>query len=791
MGCRDGLDKWLPRPVIVASHEATTLLYIFFMESLPEGDYSPSVHHSKIIRDIVDPRFAKKSLQRSFGRSFDGFAAYVTEAEMLKLKRLPGVESVILDQKLKPQTTRSMDYIHLSDGIARNPGAGSDFTIGVIDSGISPESQSFKDDGFGPVPAKWKGECRGGADFPCNKKIIGARYYNIDGLSFSARDYTGHGTHVASIAAGNYVKGASYYGIAEGVAKGGVPSARLAVYKVCDEHCHTTDILSAFDDAIADGVDVISVSIAYSDQLNHAVDVPEDPIAIGSLHALKRNILTSAAAGNDGPALGSIRNFAPWMITAGASDIDRRILVKVLLGNGTILVGQGVNAFPSSYGESPLVRGKEVTSICSETDARNCLPRCIDSSLVEKKVVLCDMVPSFKDINTTGVGFIIPNYQEHNVSSVKPYTVVALSEDNLNFVRSYHTHNTDPKVQILKSEAVYDSDARHVATFSGRGPSRFMPEIIKPDVTAPGVEILAAFSPMASPSGFPYDNRSVEYNILSGTSMACPHVTAAVVYVKSQHPDWSPSAIKSALMTTAWKFFDGTHPEAEFAYGSGHINPLMAADPGLVYETPIEEYLKLWCSLSRTTGSSTATNANCSNESAAREMNYPSMAALLDTQSFVVSFPRTVTNVGHANSTYISSIDGDLSNMHISVEPSTLQFTALNQNLSFVVTVRGKRMKPLTTRRASLVWTDGFHKVHSPLVLYRENATSGGERAVTPRWPCTLIRKALLFQYDDVAFYVELALSCLERAKTCAVFMGHSQAWFYVMIVEAGILLDG
>ncbi|GJY06417.1 subtilisin-like protease SBT4.3 [Tanacetum coccineum] len=243
--------------------------------------------------------------------------------------------------------------------------------------------------------------------------------------------------------------------------------------------------------------------------------------------------------------------------------------------------------------------------------------------------------------------------------------------------------------------ATSSTDADYIAAFDASKEA--------PDVTAPGVEILAAFSPKAAPSGYPIDNRSVEYNILSGTSMATPHVTAAAAYVKSFHPGWSPSAIKSALMTTAWKFFDGLHPEAEFAYGSGHINALMATDPGLVYETPVEEYQSL-----------TATNASFPSD---REINYPSMAALVDKQSFVVSIPRTVTD------------------LRITVEPSTLQFTALNENLSFVVTVRGKRMKPLTTRRASLVWTDGVHKVHSPLVLYRLNATSGGEKAIPSSVP--------------------------------------------------------
>nr|GEV40445.1 protein root hair defective 3-like [Tanacetum cinerariifolium] len=404
----------------------------------------------------------------------------------------------------------------------------------------------------------------------------GARYYSIDDLSsISAKDRTGHGTHVASIVAGNYVKGASYFGIADGVAKGGIPSARLAVYKVCDVVCHTTDLLSAFDYAIADGVDVLSVSMALDTTLGFTID----PIVIGSLHAVRRNILTSVAAGNEGPDLGSIKNSAPWMLTAGASDIDRRIIAKVRLGNGTI---------------------------------------------------------------------------------------------------------------------------------------------IEPDVTAPGVEVLAAFSPKAAPSEYPIDN------------------------------SWSPSAIKSALMTTAWKFFDGLHPEAEFAYGSGHINALMATDPGLVYETRAEEYQSL-----------TATNASFPSD---REINYPSTAALVDKQSFVVSIPRTVRNVGQANSTYVAVIDGELSDLRISVEPSTLQFTALNENLSFVVTVRGKRMKPLTTRRVSLVWTDGVHKVHSPFVLYRLNATSGGEKAVTPRLTIT---KAL----DE--FSVSELVPSLRK---CSTFFGNVKA---------------
>ncbi|XLS62987.1 hypothetical protein HN51_017215, partial [Arachis hypogaea] len=112
-------------------------------------------------------------------------------------------------------------------------------------------SESFNDHGFGPIPKKWKGACKGGKNFRCNNKIISARYYVKD--QPSARDIVGHGSHTASIAAGNKVVGASFYGIAEGVARGGVPSARIAAYSVCSEQGCTDDaILAAFDDAIAD-----------------------------------------------------------------------------------------------------------------------------------------------------------------------------------------------------------------------------------------------------------------------------------------------------------------------------------------------------------------------------------------------------------------------------------------------------------------------------------------------------------------------------------------------------------
>ncbi|KAJ0727142.1 putative cucumisin [Helianthus annuus] len=311
------------------------------------------------------------------------------------------------------------------------------------------------------------------------RKIIGARSFSFESGELSARDKDGHGTHVASILAGNQVRDVSYYGLAHVIARGGVPSARLAVYKVCEQGCYDIDVLSAFDHAIADGVDFISVSMGNQ---KGPLELTSDPFAIGSFHAIKRGILTVNAAGNHGPEFSSIQHYAPWTLTVAASDIDRKVVDKLLLKNDAILVGYGINAFPSSDEAVPLVYGKEVTNSCSEIDARNCYPTCLERSLVNHKVILCDDKPNWKEVNISGaVGVIYPfNPPESaNTSLVMPYPIVTLSGNDLNLVKIFKKSTIDPRVQIFKSETVDNPDAPLVASFSSRGPSIFTYDIIK------------------------------------------------------------------------------------------------------------------------------------------------------------------------------------------------------------------------------------------------------------------------------------------------------------------------
>ncbi|ESR38183.1 hypothetical protein CICLE_v10029841mg, partial [Citrus x clementina] len=657
-------------------------VYIVYMGSLPEGEYLPSSHHQSILEEVVEGSSAENILVRSYKRSFNGFAAKLTDHEIQKLAGMKGVVSVFPSRTLQLHTTRSWDFMGFNESITQRRTVESDLIVGVIDTGIWPESESFSDEGFGPAPKKWKGACDGGKNFTCNNKIIGARYYSFrDDGNGSAIDEEGHGSHTASTAAGNKVKDASFLGIGQGMARGGVPSARISAYRVCyPAGCEGEKILAAFDDAIADGVDIITISLGDTS----AVDLAHDVIAIGAFHAMTKGILTVNSAGNNGPKAGFTSSIAPWLMSVAASTTDRLFVDKVVLGNGKTIVGYSINAFTHKGKMFLLLYGKGVTnsSSCTEDYAKRC--RCGVDSLVKGNIVLCDEFSGYHVAREAGAaGLILKDNRLYNVSLILPFP--ASTEQN-------------PQAEILKTSVIKDSDAPIVASFSSRGPNKYVPDILKPDISAPGVNILAAYSPLAPVSRDIEDERHVKYNIISGTSMACPHAAGVAAYVKQFHPDSSPSAIKSAIMTTAWPMNSSKNTQAEFAYGSGHINPVKATNPGLVYEAFKQDYINMLCSME----------------------NIPSMAAQVSSgESFTIKFPRTVTNIGLPNSTYKARI---LQNSKISVNvvPEVLSFRSLNEKKSFIVTVTGKGLASGSIVSAALVWFDGSHIVRSPIVVHSQ-----------------------------------------------------------------------
>ncbi|GMY39337.1 cucumisin-like [Fagus crenata] len=670
-----------------------------------------------------------ESLLYSYKRSFHGFAVELTEQEAQKMARMDGVVSVFPNKRNQVHTTRSWDFVGFPKQVHRTT-AESNIIIGILDSGIWPESDSFNDKGFGPPPSRWKGTCKALTNFTCNNKIIGAQYYRSDG-NFgkkdikSPRDSDGHGTHVSSTAAGNFVSMASLQGLGLGTARGGLPSARIAVYKIFWSNVYyDADMLAAFDDAIADGVDIVSVSGGAFVPLNYF----NDSIAIGAFHAMRNGILTSTAAGNYGPGLGTVTNFAPWLLSVAASTIDRKFFTEVQLGNKKSYEGISINTFDLKNEMYPIIYGRYAPNTAAgatASHASRCLTNSLDPNLVKGKIVLCDVRNDGVEQFIAGaVGTVMQNSTgPTTISSAYPLPASQLSLENGGDIHSYINSTRNPTATILKSIARKDTFAPYIAGFSSRGPNPVGHNILKPDLAAPGVEILAAWSPISPISGVEVDKRSFSYNIISGTSMACPHATGVAAYVKSLHPKWSPAAITSALMTTAVPMSAKKNPDAEFAYGAGNINPLKASNPGLIYDIDALDYIKFLCAQGYHTTllrHITGDKSICPEGSAgtAFDLNYPSIA-LSTPLSKAIShvFNRTVTNVGSPTSTY-KAIVTTPPGLSIKVNPSVLSFTSLGQKLSFQLTIKGKIDKQIVS--ASLIWDDGTYQVRSPIALYGE-----------------------------------------------------------------------
>ncbi|XP_061353096.1 cucumisin-like [Gastrolobium bilobum] len=686
--------------------------YIVYMGDHPKDMDSTSLPflHMDMAQKIHGSDFAPEAILHSY-KSFNGFVMKLTEEEAERMAEMDTVVSVFPNKKNRLHTTRSWDFLGFPQQVKRTS-IESNIIVGVLDSGIWPESESFSDKGFGPPPSKWKGSCH---NITCNNKVIGAKYFNIESDYTkedikSPRDTEGHGSHCASTIAGNMVNHASLLGFASGTARGGVPSARIAVYKICwKSGCSDADTLAAFDEAIADGVDLISTSTGAAEVVHY--EYFEDAINIGSFHAMKRGILTSQSAGNEGPELYSMSNYPPWLLSVAATTINRKFLTKLQLGSGMVYEGVSINTFDLKSKMFPLILFPGIWS-----------DKTLDKRLVKGKIILCYGF-NVTDVRflSGAVGVIVGAIGAKDRASAYALPATVLTVNDFRLVNSYiDSAGKNATATIFRSDEVNNSSAPYIASFSSRGPNPITPNILKPDLAAPGVNIIAAYSPMNPISDVEGDKRLVNYNVISGTSMACPHAAGAAVYVKSFHPNWSAAMIKSALMTTGTPMSAALNPEAEFAYGAGEINPLKAVNPGLVYDISEADYVKFLCGEGYTNKKLrvlTQDHANCSkkvNKVAVYDLNLPSFALKVNA-SFYSVFRRTVTNVGSATSSYKAKLMFP-SFLDIQVKPDVLSFTSIGQKKSFSVIIVGKINVEITS--ASLVWDDGNYQVRSPIVIY-------------------------------------------------------------------------
>ncbi|KAJ9560092.1 hypothetical protein OSB04_005252 [Centaurea solstitialis] len=658
---------------------------------------------------------SSSKLVYSYTNAIHGFTANLSPLELEMVKNSRGYLSSIKDATVQLDTTHSTQFLGLNSESGAWPVAdyGKDVIVGIVDSGIWPESESFNDDGMGAVPSRWKGECEAGVQFNsslCNKKLIGARYFNKGLISHlknktlsmnSTRDTDGHGTHTSSTAAGRYVKQASYFGYGTGTAAGVAPNARIAMYKALwEEGRYLSDVLAAIDQAIADGVDVLSMSLGVD-----GVALYEDPIAIATFAALEKGIFVSTSAGNAGPDLGSLHNGIPWVLTVAASTMDREFTGTLTLGNGVSVTGLAL--FPGNSSSIPA--SIVFLGACGkETKA----------SEIEKKIVVCfdnnntlvQQLYMVESSNASG-GIFITDSTDLELYLQSSYPVLFLDLQSGKIVTDYiqKVDNGEAKASMkFPGTRLGTKPAPSVTSYSSRGPSPSCPVVLKPDLTAPGSLILAAW-PDSIPAAYIQQEPPLLYskfNLLSGTSMSCPHASGVAALLRAAHPEWSPSAIRSAMMTTSdnldntlkpiQDIGDNGNPASPLAMGSGHVSPNKALNPGLIYEVKPEDYVNLLCGLKFTkTQIQTITRSstfNCSNPSL--DLNYPSFIAFFNgngtksTSKVVQVFKRTATYVGDGSSTFTAKLTA-ISGLNVSVSPEKLAFGAKNEKQSYTLRIEG------------------------------------------------------------------------------------------------------
>ncbi|KAK7854628.1 subtilisin-like protease sbt5.4 [Quercus suber] len=740
-----------------------TSSYIVYLGSHAHGpevseadfDRVTDSHYDFLGSFLGSKEIAKDAIIYSYQRHINGFSANLEEEMAAEIAKHPKVVSVFLNQGKQLHTTHSWEFMLMEKEIGgvihpsslwEKANFGEDIIIGNLDTGVWPKSKSFSGTGYGPIPSKWKGICQNDT-VPCNRKLIGARYFNQGYFNFtgplnsalnSALDHEGHGSHTLSTAGGNFVPGASVLGVGNGTAKGGSPKARVAAYKVCwkpinGSECFDNDIMAAFDMAIHDGVDVLSMSLG-----GNPTDYFNDGMSIGAFHAVKNGIVVISSAGNSGPKSGTVTNVAPWMITVGASTLDREFESFVKLRNGKQFKGASMSKpLPAGDKFYPLVSAAHAKATnASAKDAMLCKPGTLDPKKAKGKILAClrgetARVDKGEQAALAGaVGMILCNDKlDGNEIIADPHVLPATQINYKDGVAvfAYINSTNDPLGYITAPTAkINKRPAPFMASFSSVGPSQVTPEILKPDVTAPGVNIIAAYTGEASPTEENFDTRRIPFITMSGTSMSCPHVSGVVGLLKKLHPDWSPSAIKSALMTTARRrdntkspILDGSFIKATpFSYGAGHIRPNRAMDPGLVYDLTVNDYLDFLCASGyNQTLLELFTEApyKCPKSASLLDFNYPSITVTNLSRS--VNVTRKLKNVGSPG-TYLARVRGPIG-ISVHVEPKILKFESIGEEKSFKLTVTKKTAGMGTEDYVFgvIVWSDGNHYVRSPIVV--------------------------------------------------------------------------
>lgn len=594
----------------------------------------------------------------SYTIASNGFAADLTTQQAMQLQADRRVLMVQKDTMVHADTWHTPTFLGMTgdDGAWTTHGgqkkAGDGVVIADLDSGIWPESRSFQGQALTSQPkTKWDitrngntirmekfdggvftGECEVTADFPadsCNAKLISARSYSEGYLAggnvilpedyASPRDGNGHGTHTASTAGGRVVDHVKTEGIKFGSVSGMAPAAKIAAYKVLwaqedgTASGLTSDIVAAIDDATADGADVLNFSISG------ATDTIIDLTEIVFEGAAEAGVFIAASAGNSGPDASTVAHNSPWLTTVAAST-HYNFENTLVLGNGKKIVGASISK--SAVPPTTLVDSAASGVAGGDPDeAALCAPDSLDPAAVTGTIVVCtrgvyDRVAKSAEVaRAGGVGMVLANPSENSLDAdFHSVPTIHITVDDAEKVFNYlEEAGGDATAEfVLGNITKHQTPLPQVAGFSSRGPAIANDaDLLKPDIAAPGVSVLAAVAP---PS-----NHDRKYDLYSGTSMAAPHITGLAAFIAGVRPNWTPMQIKSAMMTTAKKLKneEGNPSNDVFGGGAGQVTPKKFFNPGLFVTSTPREWLGFISGQGLPTGVAPL---------AAKDLNGPSMA---------------------------------------------------------------------------------------------------------------------------------------------------------------------
>jgi subtilisin family serine protease len=670
-----------------------------------------------------------------YGVAFNGFAAVLTGAQAALLARNPGVVAIFENERQLLDTMSTPDFLGLSDpgGAWAQRFLGDSMVIGVVDSGIRPESLSFAEtsagrpDGTGSFTfgslGRFHGICQTGELFDaddCSNKLVGARFYHA-GFGTAAElketipyeyvsplDVDGHGTHTSSTAGGNWGVPVEVNGEVIGHISGMAPRARIAMYKACwgfgedpEAGCFNVDTVAAIDQAVADGVDVINFSISGTS------DNFLDPVEVAFLFAADAGVFVAASAGNDGPGAATANHPSPWLTTVAAGTHDRTFTANLTLGNGAVYSGASLQ--PTGTPSLPMVYSGSIPAAgATAADAALCFPGSIDPAQAAGKMVVCDrgvsprVEKSQVVADAGGLAMVLVNVTPNSLNADIHAVPTIHVDDVAGAAIKTYVAGANPTGSLSPGVQGVDPTAPAVADFSSRGPTTG--DILKPDITAPGVDVLAAYSP---------DHGGHTFDFLSGTSMASPHVAGIAAVIMSAHRDWTPAMVKSALMTTAADI----RRFGPFDEGSGQVTPNSALRPGLVYDADFNDYFGFLC------GTGQLASPGCASlEIDPSDLNTPniSIGDLAGSQTVT----RTVTNVG-ASATFTAKVAAP-QGVTVTVSPTSLAIPS-GQSGTFTVTFTRTTAPLGQFSFGTLTWIAGQTRVRSVLAVRPVQLAAPGE----------------------------------------------------------------